>query len=268
MPPGRSKRLVCGLEAKGSVYGRGHRGYEVRFGPPHTPDVIKTILIANVAVFVLQQFSLAVTYWLSVTPQLVWSGAVWQPFTYMWLHGGLLHIALNMWGLWMFGSPLAEAWGPQRFLRFYLICGVGAGLIIVAVSTAMQLLGMESAYASLTLGASGAIYGVVLGYTLTWPDRTIMLMIPPVPIKAIWFVPIAFAFEYLDSVWTHSNISHLGHLGGIAVGWVLFRSQRGLSLLPSRDQLLWRWRRYKMRRQLQAVRREESAWRDNDRRLH
>jgi rhomboid family protein len=265
-PAPERQGLGCGLEAKGSVYGRGYRGYEVRFGPPHTPDVVKTLLIANVAVFVLQLLTRGtLDGLLAVTPRFFWSGALWQPFTYMWLHGGLMHIAFNMFGLWMFGSPLAEAWGPRRFLRYYLLCGLGAGLIIVGVSTGAHALGMTSGYGMPTVGASGAIMGVVLGYTLTWPDRTIMLLFPPIPIKAIWFVPLILGIELLQN---DPNISHLGHLGGIAVGWVLFRRERNLSLLPSREQLMWRWRRYKMRRQLHAVRRDEDSWRNNDRRLH
>jgi membrane associated rhomboid family serine protease len=259
------------------LYGRGHRQYEVRFGPPHTPDIIKTLLLVNVGVFLLQILLLRTSlggafheaFWLR--PEAFWtSGALWQPFTYMWLHspGSLTHVGFNMLGLWMFGSPLAEAWGPQRFLRFYLTCGVGAGLLIATLPALPVLLGlgMPPTYALPTLGASGAIYGVLLAYSLTWPDRTLMLLFPPIPIKALYFIPFLFLVEFLFGP---PNLSHVGHLGGVLVGWVLFRRQSRLPLLPSKNQILLRWRRYKMRRQLREVRRDQyRPWRDDDSRLH
>ncbi len=253
--------------------GRGQPSYEVRFGPPHTPDVIKWLLIANVGVFILQQMVGLFTGLFGATPRLFWSGALWQPFTYMWLHSeqSLMHILFNMLALWMFGSPLASAWGSRRFLRFYLICGIGAGFVIVGLPALLLLVGAISpvspSWLFPTVGASGAIFGVLLAYTLTWPDRTIMLLFPPIPIKAIWFIPFILLLEFMDP--RASNVSHVGHLGGVLVGWLLFRRDNRLPLLPSREQLLWRWRRYRMRRQLHEVRRErERSWRDQDRRLH
>jgi len=255
-----------GSEAK-RLYGRGHQ-QQIRFGPPHTPDVIKTLMLVNVACFVVQQIGFTFSIWFAATPALFWQGAVWQPFTYMWLHGGLLHIAFNMLSLWMFGSPLAAAWGPKRFVRFYLLCGLGAGLLIVALPSLPLLFGAApwSGFSAPTLGASGAVFGVLLAYSLTWPDRTIMLLFPPIPIKAIWFIPFLFAMEFFAP--GAANISHAGHLGGVLTGWILFRTANSQPLLPSKDQLLLRWRRYKMRRQLHEVRREQQrSWRD-DSRLH
>jgi membrane associated rhomboid family serine protease len=249
------------------LYGRGQQ-YQVRFGPPHTPDVIKTLLLANVAVFILQHLISSFTALFAATPELFWRGALWQPFTYMWLHapGGLMHIGFNMLSLWMFGSPMAAAWGPRRFVRFYLTCGVGAGLLIVTLPALPMLFGRSpfETYGFPTLGASGAIMGVLLAYSLTWPDRTIMLLFPPIPMKAIYFIPFLLVVDYLNP-----SVSHLGHLGGALVGWVLFRRQNRQPLLPSRDQILLRWRRYRMRRQLREVRRDQDrSWRDHDGRLH
>jgi membrane associated rhomboid family serine protease len=251
------------------VQGRGNQ-YQVRFGPPHTPDVVKTLLLANVGVFIVQLLLPAVTTWFSATPAAFWRGALWQPFTYMWLHSptGLSHVGFNMLALWMFGSPLAAAWGDKRFLRFYLLCGVGAGLLIVLVPALAVLLGVGTpmSYVLPTLGASGAIFGVLLAYSLTWPDRTIMLLFPPIPIKAIYFIPFLFLMEFFFGP---RNVSHLGHLGGVLVGWVLFRSERRLPLFPSPRLLQHRWRRWRMRQKLHEVRREQQrAWRDQDRRLH
>ena len=250
--------------------GRGYQQYQVRFGPPHTPEIVKTILLVNVGVFIAQLLLPALTDWLAATPAAGWRGAVWQPFTYMWLHSpsSLAHIGFNMLALWMFGSPLASAWGDRRFLRFYLLCGIGAGLLIVAVPSVPVLLGLGApvSFALPTLGASGAIMGVLLAYSLTWPDRTIMLLFPPIPIKALYFIPFLF---FVELFFGPRNVSHLGHLGGVLVGWILFRSERRLPLLPSLQQLSHRWRRWRMRRRLHEVQREqERSWRDQDRRIH
>ncbi|MFP8876966.1 MAG: rhomboid family intramembrane serine protease, partial [Myxococcota bacterium] len=109
------------------MYGRGHQGSGMQFGPSFTPPIVKQLMIANAITFVLQAVFPGIAEYGSVRPALVWQGGFfWQPFTYMWLHGGLGHIAMNMFVLWMFGSQLALAWGPQRFFRYYLLCGVGA----------------------------------------------------------------------------------------------------------------------------------------------
>jgi membrane associated rhomboid family serine protease len=253
------------------LHGRGSQ--QVRFGPPTTPDVIKVLLIANVGVFVAQNLIPAINQWFAAWPILFWTGGyVWQPATYMWLHspGSLMHIGFNMLALWMFGSPLAAAWGEQRFLRFYLLCGIGAGLLIVTIPALPVLFGSPTAPASYvlpTLGASGAVYGVLLAYSLTWPDRTLYLIFPPIPIKALYFIPFIFFMEFLFGP---ANVSHTGHLGGVLVGWILFRRWNQRPLLPSRDLVRMRWRRWKMRRQLHEVRREqERYWQDPDnRRMH
>ena len=258
------------------MYGRGYQSGGVGFGPPVTPPIIKQLLIANVVVFVAQTLMAApFTTTFSIVPARFWhEGYLWQPFTYMWLHspGSLWHIGFNMLALWMFGSPLALVWGERRFLRFYLICGVGAGFIIVTWPALFVLfgLGMPSSYVLPTLGASGAVYGVLLAYSLTWPDRTIMLLFPPIPIKALYFIPFILGLSLLMGP---PNVSHVGHIGGVAVAWVLLRRQEGTSLLPSFATLQYRLRRWRMRRQLRAVRDEDDQWRrrrmhDDDHRLH
>ncbi len=114
------------------MYGRGHQQPGMRIGPPITPPIIKQLMIANAGIFLIQKiYYPVIDVYGSVIPAAFWEhGYLWQPFTYMWLHASFGHIGMNMFSLWMFGSPLAMAWGPQRFLRFYLICGVGAGFII------------------------------------------------------------------------------------------------------------------------------------------
>jgi membrane associated rhomboid family serine protease len=239
------------------------------FGPPVTPPVIQYLIIANVAVFVLQFLLRGVAEYGPVRPYLVChEGYLWQPFTYMWLHAGLGHILMNMFMLWMFGSPLALAWGPRKFLRFYLFCGIGAGIVI---STWPYLI-MNLNPASLlipTVGASGAIYGVLLAYSLTWPDRVIALIFPPVTFRAIWLIPGLFVMTW---VFGGGNISHIGHLGGVLMGWFYLRrkGEAGARIL-SLEHLKYRWKRYRMRQKLRAVRYEEwekQRRRDDDHRVH
>jgi membrane associated rhomboid family serine protease len=235
------------------------------FGPPVTPPVIKQLLIANAVVFFAQYaFRLPIFEILMATPADFWQrGYLWQPFTYMWMHGGLGHILANMFALWMFGSPVALVWGPQRFLRYYLLCGVGAGFIIVSYPWVPVLLGVETA-ASLhypTLGASGAIFGVLLAYSLTWPDRTIMLIFPPVAFRAIWLIPLLF---FMEIYFGPANVSHLGHLGGVLVGWLLLRSQGDTRGLLSLDQVKWRFKRWRMRKRLRSVQMEQQRRNSDD----
>jgi membrane associated rhomboid family serine protease len=243
------------------------RGYNVGFGPPVTPPIVKNIIIANVAVYVAQRLSPLVTDFGAVTPYHTWQQLeLWRPFTYMWLHSeySILHIAFNMFALWMFGSALALAWGEQRFLRYYLACGVGAGFVIATAPYIPVLMGLSAADMSLaipTVGASGAVMGVLLAYSFTWPERTIMLIFPPIPIKAIWLIPLILFMELTSGP---GNISHIGHLGGVAVGWIYMLREGRTPGAPTLDQLKYRYRRYKMRQKLRAVRDDERRDRRDD----
>lgn len=222
------------------------------FGPTVTP-MVKTLLIANAVVFVVQSIAdgqgLPFTGLFSVTPGLVLERyMLWQPFTYMWLHGGFMHLLFNMMSLWMFGSGLESLWGSRRFLNYYLLCGFGAGIVILGWNSLF-----DSTYAIPTLGASGAIFGVLLAYALIWPDRTIMLLIPPVPIKAIWLIPLLFALELISG--GRSGVSHVGHLGGVLVGGWIMRDRLGPYL--SIASLRHRFNRWRMRNRLREVRRDD-----------
>ncbi len=216
-------------------------------GAPGVTPMVKRLLIANGVVYLAQVFGIVTIQFGALIPDLVVAGYLWQPFTYMWLHdpGGPLHLLFNMFALWMFGGQLEMLWGPRRFLRFYLTCGIGAGLLIFLVN-------VWTAPGVATLGASGAIYGVLTAFSLLWPDRTIMLLFPPIPIKAIWFIPLLFV---LQIGFSQGQISHVGHLGGVLVAAFLLRSE--LSRYLSTRGLRHRWHRFRMRNRLRAVRREE-----------
>lgn len=250
------------------MQGRGYQSGGMSFGPAFTPPVIQYLLIANLVVF-MAQFAVPYVDGLgALRPELFWQhGFFWQPFTYMWLHGGLGHILMNMFMLWMFGSQLAMAWGAKRFFRYYLICGVGAGFIIASWPYVLYGLGLASPFWLKigTVGASGAIYGVILAYSLTWPERTISLIIPPVTFKAIWLIPILFVSTIMFG---GANVSHIGHLGGVIAGWLYMRRNSNAPNPLKLENIKYRWRRYRMRRKLRAVQYEEFERRreENERR--
>jgi membrane associated rhomboid family serine protease len=257
------------------LYGRG--GAQMSFGPPQVPPIIKNLMIANGLVFIAQfvgpSIGFDVTRFGVVQPAWVWGDyEFWRVFTYMWLHSpnSLFHIGFNMFSLWMFGSPLALLWGEQRFLRYYLLCGVGAGFLIATLPYLVWMIGFAVAPADLygrTLGASGAIMGVLVAYSFTWPNRTLMLIFPPIPIKAIYLIPLIFIMEWMSS--GSGNISHVGHLGGVLVGWIYLVNEGRTPGAPTPQTLLLKLRRYLMRNKIRAVHREDKRdrqrWRDDDR---
>jgi len=260
------------------------------FGPPQTPNVIKNLMIANGLVFIAQilgpgLLGFNVTAFGVIQPAAVWGDyQLWRIFTYMWLHStnSFMHIAFNMFALWMFGSSVALLWGEKRFLRYYLVCGVGAGFLIASVPIMVNWLGVTSLpdLFGWTLGASGAVMGVLLAYSFSWPDRTIMLLFPPIPLKAIYLIPLIFFMEFLTSQSGADNVSHIGHLAGVLVGWIYLVNEGRTPGAPTPHTLLLKWRRYWMRRKIRAVHRDDQQDRkrnsrgghddrdDNSRRFH
>jgi membrane associated rhomboid family serine protease len=254
------------------VYGRGN---QTGFGPPVTPNIIKNLIIANCVVFIAQYLTYPVVdEWAVVSPASVWLGLeLWRPFTYMWLHSihSPLHVVFNMFALWMFGSQMALHWGEQRFLRYYLVCGIGAGVLIATLPFIPVIMGITPVTRSLgipTLGASGAVMGCLLAYSLTWPNRTIQLIFPPIPIKAIWLIPFLFFMEFSSG---QQGVSHIGHLGGVVVGWAYLIREGRTPGIPTVATLKLKWHRYRMRQKLRAVHEEERRdrkRRDDDHTFH
>ncbi|MBW2271243.1 MAG: rhomboid family intramembrane serine protease [Deltaproteobacteria bacterium] len=238
----------------------------MRFGPPETPKIIKQLMIANLVVFIAQLVvPQSVSDLAAVQPSAVWNGGyLWQPFTYMWMHGGFAHIGMNCFALWMFGSEVALVWGTRRFLRFYLLCGVGAGFIIASWPFATLLFSGTDVDVldTYTVGASGSIYAVVLAYSLMWPDRRIMLIFPPVSFRAIWLIPLLLGMTIMMGG-SEGGISHVGHLGGVLLGWLYLRRHGVVEEMPSSgtaasraassSALRRRWRRWRMRKKLRSV---------------
>lgn len=152
---------------------------------------------------------------------------IWQPVTYMFLHGGFSHLFFNMFALWMFGRGLEEEMGSRRFLIYYFVCGVGAALVQLGMAE-VDIMNMNTQYEvwnymlTPTVGASGAVFGLLLAFGMLHPNATIMLLIPPIPMKAKWFVVIYGVIELLLIIFqAQDGIAHFAHLGGMFWGWLL-----------------------------------------------
>ncbi len=199
------------------------------FSSGSLPPGVKWLLIANTAIYVLyfvlvQAGSGRLIDWAGLVPaQAVGGLRVWQPVTYLFLHsaGSFWHILLNMLTLYMFGSDLERQWGTREFLRYYFLCGVGAGLSVIAASF---LFGNPYA---MTIGASGAIYGLLMAFGMMYPDRPILFsFLFPIPAK--YFVLILGGIAFLSTVGNSGGggVSHVAHLGGLVFGFLYLRSRR------------------------------------------
>lgn len=148
---------------------------------------------------------------------------IWQLVTYSFLHGGWAHILLNMYALWLFGSRMEYVWGPKVFAVYYFVCVIGAGLVQLFVSTRMA----EQGGIYPTLGASGGVFGILLAFGLTFPNERLMLIFPPVILKAKWLVIIYGGIELFAGVTgTAEGVAHFAHLGGMFFGYLLLRYWR------------------------------------------
>jgi membrane associated rhomboid family serine protease len=195
------------------------------FGPGPLSTALKAIIGANIAFFLAQWlFDPALTRLLGLQPRLVTHGAVWQLATYMFLHVGLFHILFNMLALWMFGTELERVWGTRYFLKFYFVTGIGAGVLTVVLSW-LPFEFTQPLYGSYVIGASGAIYGLLLAYALYFPERQIILIIFPVPAKyAVMIIgAIAFYSSFSDS---GRGVANFTHLGGLLVAYVFLKGSR------------------------------------------
>jgi membrane associated rhomboid family serine protease len=195
------------------------------FGPGPLSSALKAIIGANVAVFLAQWlFDPTLTRLLGLNPQLVTHGWIWQLATYMFLHGGLFHILFNMLALWMFGTELERKWGTRYFVKFYFVTGIGAGILTVMLSW-LPFEFTAPLYRSYVIGASGAIYGILLAYALYFPERQIILIIFPVPAKyAVMIIgAIAFYSSFSDA---GRGVSNFTHLGGLLVAYLFLTGAR------------------------------------------
>lgn len=216
------------------------------FAVPRLTPMVKIIIIACVAVWLLQSvvrqvagFPLELIF--GVVPLRVIHGFLFQPFTYMFLHSPfptVFHLLFNMLILWLFGSELEAQWGSRAFLRFYLVCGLGAGLFIVA-------LGLLSDPVSVTIGASGAIYGLIIAFGMVFANRTVLFMMI-FPMRARTFALIFFIIAFISTMDPRaSGVSHVAHLGGAVTGYLYLK--RAWRLGDFYRELRWKMRRRNFR---------------------
>ncbi len=190
------------------------------------PPVIRTLLLVNAGVFLLQMsMDDLLTAYFALWP-LDLSGAhaayglptlfqPWQLVTYAFLHGSALHLLLNMYALWFFGSRMELAWGSRAFALYYFVCVVGAAVVQLLVSS-------YNGEIYPTIGASGGVFGVLLAFGMTFPNERLMLLFPPVVLKAKWFVILFGGVELWAGVTGMApGIAHFAHLGGMLFGFFL-----------------------------------------------
>ena len=186
------------------------------------PPVTQALLGANVLIFfVVQQLGPDIIGQFALWP---WSSGLfrpWQLVTYAFLHGGLTHLAFNMFGLWMFGAELERVWGPRRMIQFYLVS------VLVAAVAQLLVTGFLGSNAP-TIGASGGLFGLLIGFAMVFPRRKITPLIPPIPMPAPVFVALYGAIELtLGVTGSASGVAHFAHLGGLLGGWLMMRYWRG-----------------------------------------
>lgn len=209
------------------------RNYEYKYNRPSMfggfaffPPVIKYLLVSNVAIFIFQYFifgSLKVggvplgvffNKYFALNPigSTLFPFYPWQLVTYLFMHADFWHIFLNMFALWMFGMELENIWGSRKFMAYYFMCGIGAGLANLLIAPLFTTINVP------TVGASGAVYGILVAFGMLFPDRPIYMYFL-FPIKAKYFVAIYILIE-LFSVGSNSGIAHVAHLGGGFVGFI------------------------------------------------
>lgn len=219
-------------------FSSGYRGRYSLF-----PPAIKWLLIINVIFYLVPRiFYLNLNtfyYILGLVPERLINGLyLWQLVTYLFVHGGFWHIFFNMFVLWMFGSELERTWGSKEFLKFYFIAGIGAGLFNVLFS-----LLSPSAWQTPVIGASGAIYGVLVAYAMLFPERLVYIWFL-IPVKVKYLVIFLVAIEFL-STYRPDGVAHFAHLGGALIGFLYLRYN-----------MRWRLKKWSMTDLIQRLREE------------
>ncbi|HVB37064.1 MAG TPA: rhomboid family intramembrane serine protease [Vicinamibacterales bacterium] len=210
---------------------------------------VKLLIWANVVMFVLTYVLFpSLQPYLGLVPALfLHRFFLWQPVTYLFIHGGFFHILFNMLVLWMFGVTLERVWGTRFFVKYYFICGIGAGATTILASLTPFSFSLPMYYA-VTIGASGAIYGLLVAYAMYFPDQPVyMYFLFPIPMK--YFVLIIGGIAFFSSLSDVSNgIANFAHLGGLAVGYLYLSYLRGGSGFHPMSEIKYRYLKWKIGR--------------------
>lgn len=196
----------------------------------NVPKAVKHIILINVCMLVLTMLDGPLMDRLFALNPITFIYKPWQLVTCMFMHGSIGHLFFNMYTLYLFGSVLENIWGTKKFLTFYFVTGIGAGLFNILIQ---HLTGNFA----LMIGASGAIYGVLMGYAMLYPDSILTLLFPPVSLKAKWFVLIFAGIELLLGLSNNpaDNVAHFAHLGGLVFAFLLLMFWKKKHRLYGRD---------------------------------
>ncbi|HIV71711.1 MAG TPA: rhomboid family intramembrane serine protease [Candidatus Aquabacterium excrementipullorum] len=196
---------------------------------PPLPPITQAIILLNVALYCIDiALGGLLTYWTELWPVTSPNFMPWQVVSYAFMHGSITHLGLNMLGLWMFGGEMERLWGPKRYLQFYAAGALAAAAFQLVIS-------LLAGWGNPMVGASGALFALLMAFGMTFPDRTILLLIPPIPIKAKYLVMIYGVIELYQGVsGTQSGVAHFAHLGGMLGGWLMLRYWGGKPPFPPR----------------------------------
>jgi membrane associated rhomboid family serine protease len=224
-------------------------GYSgLRIGPGAISPFIKLMMIACAAMFLVQMLAPQITFTLGLVPATFFSSfpnGIFQIITYMFLHGGFFHLFFNMFALWMFGTEIEYTWGTRIFGKFYVLAGI-SGAILTLIINSSQL--------GPTIGASAAVYGVLVAYWRMFPEREVYLWFL-LPVKVKWFIPIFMLIGFIPLITGHDNgIAHMAHLGGAVFGYVYLKMDWQWTSLGKRVKNL----RYKRQEAKLQKRRQEA----------
>lgn len=221
------------------------------FVSDYFPPAVKWLIIVNTVIFVLTylcplQLQRQITLVLALSAEAVVGNLfVWQLVTYMFLHAGIGHILFNMLTLWMFGMQLERDWGTRRFLKYYFYCGIAAGVCVLVVNILLH------SWGAITLGASGAIFGVLVAFGVMYPDQTV-LMYFLFPLKAKYLVMIFVAIELLLTFGPNTGVSTIAHLGGAAFGFIYLKGRLPRLPLPDIGGAYAQWKLRRAKKKFQV----------------
>lgn len=225
----------------------------------YLPTGVKWLLISNAVVFLIcylggPSLQLHVSVLLALSAEsAVRTFMVWQVFTYMFVHFGLWHLLFNMLALWMFGMAIEQAWGTRRFLKFYLLCGIAAGVCVLVANV------LVGDWRTPTLGASGAVFGLLVAFGILFPD-TIILMFFLFPMKAKYAVMIYVGVELLTTFGPNTGVSTIAHLGGAAFAYVTLKGGRvPLWKMPDLGGAYRQWKLQRAKKKFQVYMRKHGG---------
>jgi membrane associated rhomboid family serine protease len=233
------------------------------FGPGPITPAVKFLIIANVVLYLLTLVAPAfIVGTLGLTPAAVFGdGYVWQLATYLFVHAprSIFHVLFNMLALWMFGVELERRWGTPFFLKFYFVCGIGAGVCTLTAGL-LPFAATTPLYWSTTIGASGAVYGLLMAWAMIFPNREILFMLI-FPLKARVFVLIIGAIAFLSALDAAGGpVASVAHLGGLLVGWIYLKGPRHVPNEIRRQ--IARWRMNRLRRKFNVHKGGRDYWND------